>query len=80
MRTILAETGNRTSIINFMIFHKKSCRFVSRRKNRIAGFALKKLEEQFPGGMNNLSAFFNWTRDRDSEYDVLKAIVQVSVL
>jgi hypothetical protein len=52
----------------------------SRRKNRIAGFALKKLEEQFPGGMNNLSAFFNWTRDRDSEYDVLKAIVQVSVL
>ena len=50
--------------------------FSSRRKNRIGGFALKKLEQQFPNGISNLNAFFNWTRDRDAEFDTLRNIVQ----
>ena len=42
----------------------------------MAGYALKKLEEQYPAGLNNLKAFFNWAKDRDSEHDILKSIVR----
>ncbi|XP_059096640.1 calpain-9-like isoform X3 [Tigriopus californicus] len=49
------------------------------KRDKIVGFALKKLEQNFPQhtrGLRALQSFYNWATDRDSEFDLLKTIVK----
>lgn len=47
-----------------------------RKQNRLKGFAIKQMEKQCPKGLKNLKKWYNWAQDRDSEYGLLKDIVQ----
>ena len=45
-----------------------------RKPKRITGFALKQLEKNFPKGTKHLKDFYNWSKDRDSEFNLLQKI------
>ena len=49
---------------------------VFRKQNRLKGFAIKQMEKQCPTGLRNLRKWYNWANDRDTEYGLLKDIVQ----
>ena len=48
--------------------------FFFRKPKRITGFALKQLEKNFPKGTKHLKDFYNWSKDRDSEFNLLQKI------
>ena len=56
-------------------FFQKS---IYRKRDKLVGFAFKKLEQNFPQhakGLKALKSFYNWATDRDSEFDLLNNII-----
>ena len=37
---------------------------------------MKQMEKHCPDGLKNLKKFYNWAKDRDSEYGLLQDIVK----
>ena len=47
-----------------------------RKQNKMAGFALKQLEKNFPKQAKQLKDFYNWSMNPDDEFNLLKNIMK----
>ena len=50
--------------------------YIFRKQNRIKGFALRQIEKHYPKGLKSLKKFYNWAKDGDSEYELLRSITK----
>ena len=75
--TILSSTKCKNLFISNLLCISNDFHFyIFRKQNRIKGFALRQMEKHYPKGLKSLKKFYNWAKDGDSEYELLRTITK----
>jgi len=61
---------------NQMLTNSKSNFAFFRKQGKIAGFAMKQLEKNFPKGTKGLKMFYSWATSSDEEFNLLRNIIK----